>query len=159
MQAESLQPGVELFESVIESLQPVVVLQTKQSTLLIEQFRALARRTGQSVYLWKADAGLCSLREGELRVPGCQRISDTLRYALHSLHFGVYLLEGFTVPLSATNVALLKQIAHTPTEHVRRVVLFSEDPTLVDALDGARLINAQRRMRSRPRLRDGRWLV
>ncbi|WP_132141553.1 hypothetical protein [Luteibacter rhizovicinus] len=153
--------GTEVFEHILSAAGPLVALETGDSAVLVDQFRLVARRTGQAVYLWRQGEGLCSLRDAQARVPGCVRLGDALRYILQSLHFGVYLLDMPDTVLSATDSALLRQLARAQTEHVRRVVLLGVNATVLGALDNVVVrIDADWRLRViRPRLRDGRWVV
>ncbi|MBB3228465.1 hypothetical protein FHW69_003100 [Luteibacter sp. Sphag1AF] len=153
--------GTEVFESILSAAGPLVALDTDDSAPLLDQFRLVARRTGQAVYLWRQGEGLCSLRDAQMRVPGCVRLGDALRYILQSLHFGVYLVEMPEGVPSATDSALLRQLARAQTEHVRRVVLLGASSSLLGALDNVvARVDADWRTRTvKPRLRDGRWVV
>lgn len=159
MEAAGLQPGTDTFDRILGADSPVVVLETEQSEVLVEQFRQVARRSGQAVYVWRRDAGLHSLREGDVRVPGCQRIGDTLRYVLQSMHFGVYLITDVESPMGTAELALLRQLARARADHVRRVVLLGEDSALADSLEGTATVINCRAVGGRPRLRDGRWVI
>ncbi|MDF3981472.1 hypothetical protein P3W24_05780 [Luteibacter sp. PPL201] len=153
--------GTDLFERILSASGPLVALRTSDAGALVEQFRLVARRTGQAAYLWRGAEGLVSLRDAQMRVPGCARLGDALRYILQSLHFGVYLLEVPAGPTSSTDSALLRQLARAQTGHVRRVVLLGADPLHVGGLgDDVIVVDADRQAYSAtPRLRDGRWVV
>jgi len=128
--------------------------------VLIGQFRALARSTGQAMYLWQPDTGLGSLRDAQVRVPDCQRLGNALRYMQQSIHFGIYFLVGLELPLSAMDATLLRQLARMPKEHLRRVVLIDVPIALVEHLgELAMRLNSTDSSPKRLRLRDGRWLV
>lgn len=159
MEAPAVLAGSDIFERILGADGPLVVLETDQADALIEQFRMLARRSGQTVYLWREGAGLNSLREGEVRVPGCLRMGDTLRYVLQSMHFGVYLLADVGVPVSSANLSLLRQLTRSRSDHLRRVVLLTASPQLADSLAGIALALRRRTSQVRPRLRDGRWVT
>ncbi|MEX1827671.1 hypothetical protein [Luteibacter sp. CQ10] len=155
------QAGTDLFERILSASGPLVALKATDLAALVDQFRLVARRTGQAAYLWGANEGLVSLRDAQMRVPGCARLGDALRYILQSLHFGVYLLEVPTGPISATDSALLRQLARAQTGHVRRVVLLGTTAAQLGGLgDEVVVVDADRHARSAtPRLRDGRWVV
>jgi hypothetical protein len=150
----------ELFDRILAAPSGLVVLETNGIHTLIEQFRVIARHTGQAVYLWQPDTGLGNLRDLHVRVPYCQRLGNALRYMRQSMHFGVYFLVGLEVPLSAMDASLLRQLAHAPTEHLRRVVLIDPPAAFAEHLGelAVRLSNNDRQPQ-RLRLRDGRWLA
>ncbi|HET6431472.1 hypothetical protein [Dyella sp.] len=152
--------GIEIFERILAAPGGLIVTEGVDGPTLIGQFRAIARHTGQAVYLWQPDSGLGSLRDAHARVPGCQRLGNALRYMQQSMHFGVYLLCDLELPLSAMDATLLRQLARAPSGHLRRVVLVDAPQTLVDHLgDLAVRVAAQSDQPVRPRLRDGRWVV
>ena len=153
-------PGIEIFERILAAPAGLILLEGCDSPALVEQFRAIVRRSGQAVYLWQPDLGLGNLIDAHARVPGSQRLGAALRYMQQSMHFGVYLLMGLEPPLSAMDSTLLRQLAKPPAGHVRRVVLLDASPALVDHLgDMAFHLRGQPDAPLRPRLRDGRWLV
>lgn len=152
--------GIEIFERILAAPGGLIVLEGGDSATLIGQFRAIARHTGQAVYLWQPDSGLGSLRDAHARVPGCQRLGNALRYMQQSMHFGVYLLSDLELPLSAMDGTLLRQLARTPSGYLRRVVLLDAPQVLVDHLgESAWHISGRLDLPVRPRLRDGRWVV
>ena len=154
------QAGAEIFERILGASSGLIVLDSTDVHALIEQFRAIARHTGQAVYLWQPDTGLGSLRDVHVRVPDCQRLGNALRYMQQSMHFGVYFLVGLELPLSSMDATLLRQLARMPKEHLRRVVLIDIPTALVEHLGelAVHLSDADSQPR-RLRLRDGRWLV
>ncbi len=154
------QAGAEIFERILTAPSGLVVLESKHVEALIEQVRALARHSGQAVYLWQPDTGLGSLREAHARVPECERLGNALRYMQKSMHFGVYFLRSLELPLSAADAALLRQLARAPKGHLRRVVLLDAPPALVAHLgDLAVQISSEEDKPRNLRLRDGRWLA
>lgn len=160
MQEMSEQAGSETFQRIVDAERAVVVLETGHAEEMIVQFRRLAQRSGQVMYLWREADGLHSLREGDVAVPGCLRVGDTLRYALQSMHFGVYLLADMAPPLSPTVLSLLRQIVRAETPYIRRVVLMTQTPALTSVLESLAVsIDCDHARLVRPRLRDGRWVV
>ena len=152
--------GVEIFERILAAPGGLIVLEGEDVAGLVDDFSAIARHTGQAVYLWQPDSGLASLRDAHARVPGCQRLGNALRYMQQSMHFGVYLLTDLELPLSAMDGTLLRQLARAPGGHVRRVVLLDAPAALVEHLGEAAVrISARVEHPQRPRLRDGRWVV
>ncbi|UPG96252.1 hypothetical protein [Luteibacter aegosomatissinici] len=153
--------GTDVFDRILSAAGPLVALKADEQATLIDQFRLVARRTGQAVYLWRGGEGLTSLRDAQMRVPGCTRLGDALRYILQSLHFGVYLLDMPPGVPSATDGALLRQLSKAQTGHVRRVVLLGASASLLATFDDDIVrVDADRAARSvAPRLRDGRWVV
>ena len=160
MMATAPQVAAEILERILGATSGLVVLDSPDSLALIGQFRALARSTGQAMYLWQPDTGLGSLRDAQVRVPDCQRLGNALRYMQQSIHFGIYFLVGLELPLSAMDATLLRQLARMPKEHLRRVVLIDVPVALVEHLgELAMRLNSTDSSPKRLRLRDGRWLV
>jgi hypothetical protein len=152
--------GTEIFEQILGASSGLVVLDSDDVPGLIEQFRIMARHSGQAVYLWQPDTGLGSLRDAHARVPDCQRLGNALRYMQQSMHFGVYFLLGIELPLSAMDAALLRQLSRAPKEYLRRVVLIDAPAALGEHLgDQAVYLSSRESQSRRLRLRDGRWLV
>jgi hypothetical protein len=152
--------GSDIYERILTAPGGLVVLEHTDSESLIEQFRGIARHSGQSIYVWQPDAGMGNLREAHTRIPGSQRLGNALRYIQQSIHFGVYLLERFPLPMSAMDSTLLRQLARAPAGHVRRVVLIDAAPTLIASFDDVAVrISGMAQAAQRPRLRDGRWLL
>jgi hypothetical protein len=154
------QAATEILKQILAAESGLVLLDSLDALALMDQFRAVARHTGQAMYLWQPDTGLGSLREAHLRVPDCQRLGNALRYMQQSIHFGVYFLVGIELPLSAMDATLLRQLARMPKEHLRRVVLINAPDALVGHLGAlAERLNSEDNQPRRLRLRDGRWLV
>jgi hypothetical protein len=156
--AIDIQAGSDVIERVLEAPGALVWLDTDDAEGLVAQFSTIARRTGQSMYRWRPEDGLVGLRDAQMRVPGCPRVGDALRYVLQSLHFGIYLVTPPAL-VGAQDTHLLRQIARSPSEPVRRVVLLGASPSLGEALEDVltRIVARQRTMGLR--LRDGRWVV
>ena len=152
--------GAELFDRILAADGGLISLCGEDEAVLVDQFRSVARHSGQAVYHWQADLGLCSLRDAHARVPGCERLGGALRYMQQSMHFGVYLLCDLPLPLSAADLGLFKQLSSQPVGHVRRVVLINAPDSALKLLrEEAIAINAQSERVRRPRLRDGRWQI
>lgn len=160
MASPSAQAGADLFERILAAPSGLVVLDCKDVPSSIEQFRAIARHTGQAVYLWQPDTGLISLRDPHVRVPDCQRLGNALRFMQQSMHFGVYFLFGLELPLSAMDATLLRQLARAPKRHLRRVVLLDAPLALTEHLgELAERVGGEDSLPRCLRLRDGRWLM
>jgi hypothetical protein len=160
LMAPSPLAGSDIYERILTAPGGLVVLEHDNSVALVEQFRAIARNNGQSVYVWDAENGMENLREAHARIPGSQRLGNALRYIQQSIHFGVYLLTQFPLPMSAMDSALLRQLARAPAGHVRRVVLLDVAPTLVASFDDVAVrMSSSAPQAQHPRLRDGRWLL
>ncbi|WP_404545359.1 hypothetical protein [Dyella jejuensis] len=152
--------GSDIYERILTAPGGLVVLEHADSGALIEQFRVIARLNGQSVYAWQAESGMENLREAHARIPGSQRLGNALRYIQQSIHFGVYLLSRFPLPMSAVDSTLLRQLARAPAGHVRRVVLLDAAPALIASFDDVAVrLSSNAHAAQRPRLRDGRWLL
>jgi hypothetical protein len=149
-----------LFDRIVQSPHNLIAIQTADAADVVAQFRMLALRTGQSVYAWQEDAGIASLREREMRVPGSKRATDALRYILQSPQFGVYLFTDFAEHLRPPNTGLLRQIARSRTVAGRKVVFVGEEVTMPEGMDAmVEVISHQPAAGTRPRLRDGRWVI
>jgi hypothetical protein len=160
MDTASSQAGTEVFEQILGASSGLVLLQSDDCPGLLEQFRSIARHTGQAVYLWQPDTGLGSMRDAHVRVPDCQRLGNALRFMQQSLHFGVYVLVGLELPLSAMDDTLLRQLARMPQGHLRRVVLVNAPPALAEHLGTLAVhLRSDDSSPRRLRLRDGRWLI
>ena len=160
MAAAPSQAGTEIFERILAAASGLVVLHCVDSHALVNQFRMIARHTGQAMYLWQPDTGLGSLRDAHVRVPDCQRLGHALRYMQQSMHFGIYFVVGLQLPLSTTDANLLRQLARVPKAHVRRVVLMDAPAALTEHLGALAVqLDGKDSQPRRPRLRDGRWLV
>lgn len=158
-QAERNRTAQALLERIIDAPSNLVVLEGVQAEELIEHFRKLARRSGQALYLWKEDWGLRSLRDGAMQVQVSASLSDSLRFILRSMHFGVYLMQLDTSRLSLDEINRLVEIGRLRDGPSRRVVLLGQhdvlDPRLASVSLGMRLTGSER---AKPRLRDGRWV-
>ena len=151
--------GHDVFERILAAPAGVVAVRSEDGEALLEQFRGIARHSGQAVYLWRPGQGLSSLRDAYARVPDAQRLGQALRYMQQSMHCGVYLLQELELPLAATDLTLLRQLARATTGHLRRVVLLNAPKALVEQLgDLIANIDSEPERRQRLRLRDGRWL-
>lgn len=151
--------GHDVFERILAAPAGVVAVRSEDGEALLEQFRGIARHSGQAVYLWRPGQGLSSLRDAYARVPDAQRLGQALRYMQQSMHFGVYLLQELELPLAATDLTLLRQLARATTGHLRRVVLLNAPKALVEQLgDLIASVESEPERRQRLRLRDGRWL-
>lgn len=155
-----MQGGASLFERILGAEHNLVLLDTADQDPLVAQLRLLARRTGQSVYVWRDEAGLRSLREGDVPVPGTKRMADALRYVLQSMHFGVYVFVEAVPHLRAPNTVLLRQIARARTTFDRRVVLMGAEIAMPDGFtEEVAQLRYDTAAATRLRLRDGRWVV
>ena len=126
---------------------------------MVAQFRLLAMRTGQSVYYWRDDDGITSLRERDVRVPGSKRVTDALRYILQSMQFGIYLFTDYEEHLRAPNIGLLRQIARIQLRqrtqsrvHRRTCVILPEG---LDVADRTHRTHARIRRQAAP----ARWAL
>lgn len=152
--------GSDIYERILTAPGGLVVLDHVDSSALIDQFRAIARNNGQSVYVWRSESGMENLREAHAVIPGSQRIGNVLRYIQQSIHFGIYLLSPFPLPLIPAENTLLRQLARAPAGHVRRVVLLDAVPALISSVDDVAVrLGSSAHLIQRPRLRDGRWLL
>jgi hypothetical protein len=148
-----------LFERILGAEGNLIGIETGRIDETLEQFRQLAMRSGQSVYLWDPDNGIAALRQSELRIPGSKRLSDALRFILQSMQFAVYLLIDFEDQVKPPNTALLRRFARIRTGNQRKMVFIASKlafPQEIDAL--IERMSPGGMANTRPRLRDGRWV-
>jgi len=149
-----------LFDRVLASKQGLVVLEADDPASVLDQFRNFARRSGQSIYTWQDEIGIFSLRDSDMRVPGSKRMADALRYILQSMHFGIYLFTDVAQHLRPPNTGILRQIGKAVGGNQRKIVFVGNGLSLPESLDelAEHLTYAGVRP-TRPRLRDGRWVM
>ena len=149
-----------LFEQIVKADGNLVGIETPDVDETIAQFRQLAIRGGQAVYLWDPEAGISALRETELRVPGSKRLPDALRFILQSMQFGVYLLRDFEEQLKPPNTSLLRRLARIRTGNERKLVFIASTLAFPEDLDAlVERMSTRGDATARPRLRDGRWVT
>jgi hypothetical protein len=87
-------------------------------------------------------------------------MTDALRYILQSMHFGIYLFADVSPHLRPPNTGLLRQIGRSRGGNERKVVFIGKQLHLPESMDemAERLTYAGVRP-TRPRLRDGRWVM
>lgn len=149
-----------LFEQILNAEGNLIGLEAANIEEALSQFRQLAMRNGQSVYLWDPQTGIAALRESELRVPGSKRLGDALRFILQSVQFAIYFLVDFDEQLKPPNLVLLRRFARIRTGNQRKLVFIArhlELPEDINAL--VERMNPGSRAMVRPRLRDGRWVT
>lgn len=149
-----------LFEQILNAEGNLIGMETAQMEETLDQFRQLAMRSGQSVYLWDPENGIAALRQSELRVPGSKRLSDALRFILQSMQFAVYLLVDYEDQVKPPNTALLRRFARIRTGNQRKMVFLAPKlvfPEEIDVL--VERLTAGAVSSSPPRLRDGRWVT
>jgi len=149
-----------LFDRIVQSPLNLVAIKTANPAEVLAQFRMLALRTGQSVYYWQEESGIASLRDREARVPGSKRSGDALRYILKSPQFGVYVFTEYAENLRPPNVHVLLQIARSRTVSGRKIVFVGDKFRMPEGMDAMfEHIAHEQITRTRPRLRDGRWVT
>ncbi len=158
LQVEVVATTAELLARVLAGEQALTLLDTGDAAALADEFRRQALLGGQSLYLWNAEEGLCSLREAGVRVPATHRPGDALRYVLQSMHFGIYLIPLPLQDLPAV-LPLLHQILRQRAGYARRVVLLAPLDALPPALaEQALRLRLAASGQGRLRLRGGRWV-
>lgn len=148
-----------LFEQILETEGNLVGIETPHVDDALEQFRQLAMRGGQAVYLWDPENGITALRQTEMRVPGSKRFSDAMRFILQSMQFGVYLLVDYEDQIKSPNTALLRRFAKTRTGNQRKIVFVTRKLVLPEEIDSlVERLSPMVVSTEKPRLRDGRWV-
>ncbi len=151
----------QFYEELVESGDRLVALHTGDLESSLEQFQALCRGTGRSVYHWSDHHGLRSLKAADINVPGTRGLTDALRYVVQSMHYGVYVFTGFERQIQlAGSQNLLQRIHGLEDGYDRKVLLVAENIQLPRHI--SRLIKhvfLEKPSQLNPRLRDGRWVV
>ena len=148
-----------LLESIVQSPQHVIALDTDHPADLLAQMRVLSIRAGTSIYAWDPEGGIAPLRETGLYVPGTKRLADALRYVLQSMHFGIYLFVDFDAFLKPAETLFLRRISRMEMHAERKAVFIGRRAELPEELDGLYAVMSSRAQASQqPRLRDGRWV-
>lgn len=161
--AAGLAPFPGLTERIVQSARVVVALETARPDELIEQLRHTALRHGRAIYVWNPSAGIGSLREPGVFVPGTRRLADALRHIEASQHFGIYLFHPMSaLGLLPDSLALrvLRRLFETDAEAgpARRVVLMDRYVGIDPEMDATMDRIFDRPGRGRLRLRQGRWV-
>lgn len=158
-EATSLFVTPKLYDEITECDKHLIVIESPRVDDIIAQFRQFARRSGNSVYHWSEGAGVVSMRESELAVPGSQRFHEALRHIQNSLHVGVYLFTGFQKMLRPPVTSVLRQLAKQQG-HSRKLVFIDTKVRMPEGLDAMvhRIVHDIDSRRP-PRLRDGRWIT
>lgn len=158
-ESASVQVTPRLFEEILNAEGNLIGIETGHLDDTLEQFRQLAMRSGQSVYLWDPENGIAALRQSEMRIPGSKRLNDALRFVLQSMQFAVYLLIDFEDQIKPPNTALLRRFARIRTGNQRKMVFLSSKLSFPEEIDGlVERLTAGAASNRRPRLRDGRWV-
>jgi hypothetical protein len=148
-----------LVEQILDAEGNLIGIETAHIEDALEQFRQLALRSGQSVYLWDPENGIAALRQSELRVPGSKRFNDALRFILQSMQFGVYLLIDFEDQIKPPNTSLLRRFARIRSGNQRKIVFLARKLNLPEEIDSlVERMSTSAKSSAPPRLRDGRWV-
>ena len=148
-----------LLDQILDAEANLIGIETPHIEEMLEQFRQLALRSGQSVYLWDPESGIAALRQSELRVPGSKRLNDALRFISQSMQFGVYLMIDFEDQVKPPNNALLRRFARVRSGNQRKIVFLANTLKLPEEIDAlVERISTVATSNTPPRLRDGRWV-
>lgn len=148
------------FERILAAHSKLVALRVNDVTRTIAQCRHAALRSGQAIYLWQPASGLVSLRDADVQVPTGHGLADALQHVLQSIHFGIYLFDGFQTQMGDPVVRLMRRIAREETDNDRKLVFIADHFAFVPEIDTAiefmRIPNVET---GKPRLRGGHWVV
>ena len=148
-----------LLEQILDAEGNLIAIETAHIEDTLEQFRQLAMRSGQSVYLWDPENGIAALRQSELRVPGSKRFNDALRFILQSMQFGIYLVVDFEDQVKPPNTSLLRRFARIRSGNQRKIVFLAHKLSLPEEIDSlVERLQIGATSTAPPRLRDGRWV-
>lgn len=148
------------YDQLLERESRVIALECVDPEDSLAQFRLCCRRTGRSIYHWNSSAGLQSLKESDIAVPGSRPLVEALRYVVQTMHYGVYLFSGFENQMSSRPMNYLIQLATEPQADDRKVVLIGSELQLPRPLERVadRITEAEQQHR-RLKLRNGRWVM
>lgn len=147
-------------EELLDHDDRIIALHTADSEATLVAFRLICRRSGRSIYHWSDNQGIVSLKAADISVPGCRKLQDALRYVIQSMHYGVYLFTRFEKQLRPGIVHLLREIA--ALREPRTIILVGSQIELPQRLSECVrhvLLSDLAEKGSRPRLRDGRWIL
>jgi hypothetical protein len=158
--APDIPPPTRLVEDLMGCAARVLVVHTPSAHAVLKEFRRVARLTGKSIYRYTEEVGIHSLKDGDFIVPGSKRLPDALRYIQQSMHYGIYLLDDISSSLRQPNLGLLRQLGRARTGNDRKVILIGSDLRIPAALaESVMQFTHQHVLPTRPRLRDGKWVL
>jgi len=159
--ADANDPGLasRLFDEVLASSLNVVTLYTRSGAEILDQLRVFTRRSAQSAYWYRADLGLCSMRQDDIVVPGSKRLTDAIKHVGSTAHFGLYVFIDIGEKLTSPLIAQLRTFSRQRAGGVERRILMLEQKLDIPASLGEHCHHLLHQPRSagRMRLRDGRW--
>ncbi|MGA9421656.1 MAG: hypothetical protein WBW61_04785 [Rhodanobacteraceae bacterium] len=149
-----------MFERILAVRGNLIALRVSDVTRTIAQCRQVALRGGQAIYLWQPGSGLVSLRDADVEVPAGHGLADALQHVLHSIHFGIYLFDGFETQMRSAALRLLRRIARASNDNERKLVFIAEKFAFAREIEAEiEYMNLPAVTDCQPRLRDGHWVV
>lgn len=148
-----------LLEEILELDSRLIALETPEVETVLVQYRLICRQSGQSIYHWSPEGGMVSMKAADISVPGCRKLVDAARHIVQSMHYGVYVLTDFSRELTGGAVEQLRKIPDA--KDARKVIFLASAlklPRLLERLAHQVAVEPAQES-SRPRLRDGRWVV
>lgn len=122
-------------ELIVNSRTPLITVESREETRIVELFQRIAKRRGLALYRWVVSEGLRRL-DGDHPVQRSYREpAEALTY-MHSLGIaGIFLLLDFEPYLKTPlNVRLIREIAQTYHQVPKTVVLISPELRLPNSL-------------------------
>ncbi len=148
------------FERILAASSRLIALRVNDVTRTIAQCRHAALRSGQAIYLWQPASGLISLRDADVQVPTGHGLAEAMQHVLQSIHFGIYLFDGFQTQMRLPVVRLMRRIAREPSDNDRKLVFIADHfafaAQIESAIEYMRIPNVEP---GKPHLRSGHWIV
>ncbi len=129
---------------------------------LMQQMQRICLQSGLAIYAWSSARGLVSLKSRDVPVPGTRGLSDALRYADRSNHYGIYLFVAQTRDDLVEIQAVLPRHRswETLTDKKKLMFVLPEGQTLpvLESSERVTLLDLNPPETIRMGLRDGQWV-
>ena len=110
-------------QRVLDSTYRIAALQTQETDRLVGLFKRYALTTGQAVYDWTAQGGLCRIGVEPIIIPRTRTPTDVLAYIAASRHYSIYLLREFDSALTKPSIQNTLCSLSDIDDGVRRLML------------------------------------
>jgi len=129
---------------------------------LLRLMQRISLQSGLAIYSWSSGRGLVSLKSRDVPVPGTRGLSDALRYADRSSHYGVYLFSAHSRDELVEMQAVLPKHRSWEALHDKKKLMFvlpaGQKVPALESSEYVKLINLDSPRAARVGLRDGQWV-